>query len=27
VKLVKDKYFDIEQTRRIVATMKLIENK
>lgn len=27
VKLIKDKYFDIEQTRRLLTTMKLIENK
>lgn len=27
VKLIKDKYFDIEQTRQLLATMKLIENK
>ncbi len=26
VKLLKDKYFDIEQTERLLATMKLIEN-
>ena len=27
VKLLKDKYFDIEQTRELLATMKIIENK
>lgn len=27
VKLIKDKYFDIEQTQQLLATMKLIENK
>lgn len=27
VKLIKDKYFDIEQTSQLLATMKLIENK
>ncbi len=26
VKLVKDKYFDIEQTGKLLATMRLIEN-
>ena len=27
VKLVKDRYFDIEQTEKLLTTMKIIENK